>query len=709
MKYLFHLLLPLLATFSLSAQSLFSGGTGTESDPYRISTEQDLRELARQVNEDHNTFFGQYLLQTADITFSTDTPVEPIGGPVMDDSFYRDDSECFRGTYDGGMHKIYNLNLYDAKQLNGKQGAFIKIGLFGSLGTDGTVKNVVIASGHIYGYSHVGAIAGTIHARSTVSHCKVGPDVRVYAYSTAAGVVGTSIDNNNNILQCANYANVIVYGTGLHKSAGGIVSSSGYARIEGCANFGDIWGPGGFVGGIIGYFPRATPEFQFAYNELKSCMNAGDITSIDPVAGGLIGAVGYNYTMPDGSPRPHQQISNSYSYGQTWTAFSSSYGPVVGLFFKQIPVTVSKTYYNVDRFYFKPDGSADSEIAYALGEAKQHEEMTSAAFLTTLNEGAPYPFEEDIHHINANMPVLKWINDSYDPEIDKPNQYRKDLKPSLFKRPAGSFFPPNRGGDFLIYNVDMLQPSIQSKSFGCSTDRGWVERVLPAAQGKSYTYFLSSSAFRNQVGEDGKYAKPRPQQTADHWLITPEFTVNADAAWFHWVAASEDASVSCGYELYVADENATTPEAFATLEPIFKTESEEPVKQLMEMDGEQQRFYYELNDRKVDLSKYAGKRIRLAFRDNSTDKFFLMVGKMKMARENSINTPETTSPAQIAVDRGTITVQANMNQHIELFDAQGMLINKASYHLQSQVVPGIYLVRISDASGVVHTHKVVVP
>lgn len=710
MKYLVHLSLLIFAAMSLSGQNLFSGGDGSQSNPYQIANEKDLRNLAKEVNNKRNNFKDKYFKQTADITFNFAEPIEPIGGPVSED-FTRPDESCFQGHYDGGMKKIFNLNLYDVTELDGGEDAHIGVGLFGDLGQGATLKNIVIASGNIYAFSHVGAIVGTLHEKTQISHCKVGPDVRVTAWSDAGGIVGCSIGKDITISQCANYANVNVHGQGQYKSAGGIIASGGNVKIEGCANFGDIWAGGGFAGGIIGYMPLSTPDFQFTYPELKSCINAGDITSIQPASGGLIGAVGYNVVNEDGSPRPHQQISNSYSYGQTWAAYSKTNGPVVAFFFKNTPITVAKTFYNKDRFRITKElNNADSEIAFSLGEAKSHQEMTSEAFLTTLNGGAPYPFESDKHKFNANMPVLKWLNDSYDPTIDKPNQYRTDVKQSLYERKANIFFRPNREGKFLIYNNDMQQPNVQSKSFGCSTDRVWVDRILSTKGGETYTFFLSSSAFRKKIGEDGMYVKEKIAQTADHWFITPEFEVTGNKAWFHWVAGSEDSDVPGAYEVYVAEASADKPENYKNLQPIFKTEAEEAVINKEEKDAEgKTRVYYELHPRKVDLSAHIGKKVRIAFRDNSTDKFFLMIGRFATDGEILKNAPICfESKASVSIENQIIVVTTTELQRIEIYNLEGICLAQGMGELLFQAEPAIYLVRTIDASGYGEVRKVIV-
>ncbi len=699
----------LLTTLAASAQTLFSGGDGSQGNPYKISTEQDLRTLAEEVNKNGNSFFGKFLLQTADITFSPGTPVEPIGGPAPKGSFSRPDNLCFQGTYDGGMHKIYNLNLYDDQQLEEIEDLYLGVGFFGDLGSGATVKNVVIASGHIYGHSFVGAIAGTMHPGSTIQRCKVGPKVRIFAWSTAGGIVGTTDGNHMNIKECVNYANVNVYGMGIHKSAGGIIGSSGYAAIEGCANFGDIWSKGGFAGGIIGYYPLSDEGHVFSYPEMKGCMNAGDVSSMDPVSGGLIGCLAYNLT---GTTEIHRQVSNSYSYGQSCVAHSETFGPVVAFSFSKTPVKMVNTFYNSDRYRFKVNPqSSDSQTAFLYGEAKTHAEITSDAFLSSINNGAVYLFEKDKHNINGTMPILKWINETYDPEIDSPNQYNKHKKPSFFERRAGSLFPQNRKGSFLIYNMDMNELNVQSKAMGCSNDRGWSDRVLPIKGGKSYTYFISSSAFRPKLTESGMYEKkPRTPQTANHWLITPPFYVNENTSWFHWEAGSEDESLLCSYEVYViADENATTPEAFAKASHIFKMDAEPKLKAFIEtVDGED-RYYIDFNQHKMDLSKFSGKTVRLAFRDTSTDKFFLLIGNMRMAQSNGVAaTPLPHAKYKVAIDGHKIKAEGE-DCLFHLYTVDGRIVAIGRHQLQNEAASGNYILNVIAPDGSIKSQKLLIP
>ena len=697
-------LLLLSVTVSLFGQD-FSGGEGTKEDPYQIATEADLRTLATEVNDRYNSFAGRYFKQTADITFTSADPIQPIGGPALD-GFDRPNEMCFQGTYDGDMHKIYNLNIYDDRQLVEGEVVHMGVGLFGVLGEGATIKNVVIASGHIYGFAAVGAITGKIKDNCTITRCKVGPDVRVISWANGGGIAGTSLGEGMKIIECVNYANVEVYGVGIHKTAGGIIASSANTTIEGCANFGDIWAKDGFAGGIIGYMPASDDKITYDYPEIRSCMNAGDISSMGPVSGGLIGAVLYNLTG-DLGPIPHQLISNSYNYGQTLVTFTATYGPICAFYSSRFPVTVSKTFYNKDRYVMKQKEGPDAELAFSLGEAKSHAEILSPDFITTLNDGGASDFEADKHKINGTMPILKWINDTYDAEIDKPNQYRTDIPFSKFKERAGSFFNPNRSGDFIIYDMSRQMPNIQAKSLGCNLDKGWVGRVLPIQGGKSYRFFMSTSAFRRSLKEDGMYVDGRPDKPADHWLITPAFTVAGDIPWFHWVGASEDEDALSSYDLYVV-EGAEEPMPSKILEskPVYTVDKEAGISPFKEtIDGEE-RYYFTLTAHKVDLSKYIGKEIRLAFRDRSIDQYNLFIGQMKMAQANAITTVEGAANCLIEVSEQTLSA-TRPESLLTLYSISGQQLAQAQDQLIYRGQAGVYILVVSDATGYTERRKVV--
>ena len=109
------LLLALLTAQTAGAQSSFSGGSGTQADPYKISSSADLVQLATDINSSTSRLYeDQYFVQTGNINMSGINFV-PIG--INDDNNHR-----FRSNYNGQNYTISNLTV---------NGSYEYTGLFG--------------------------------------------------------------------------------------------------------------------------------------------------------------------------------------------------------------------------------------------------------------------------------------------------------------------------------------------------------------------------------------------------------------------------------------------------------------------------------------------------------------------------------------------------------------------------------------------------
>lgn len=188
----------------------FSGGSGIPSDPYLISTAQDLADLAALVNVKRDYVSSKYFKQTKDITLTSLTVENgevknfdektcqewtPIGmyGHIWDDDF--------QGVYDGGGHYISGLYLGEKSQ------DIYYIGLFGKLYNaiirNLTLKNVYInhdinSSKRDYS-SDMAAFVGRMKSSSLhnvkVENCLIKVNTKSGA-TACGGVVGSSANNN---------------------------------------------------------------------------------------------------------------------------------------------------------------------------------------------------------------------------------------------------------------------------------------------------------------------------------------------------------------------------------------------------------------------------------------------------------------------------------------------------------------------------------
>ncbi len=160
------------AAFAAEAP-LFGGGTGTQQDPWRITSQADLIALAEFLNSGNAETFdtenvgvgnchGYYFKQTADIDL-TGVTWEPIG---YSGNYY------FAGNYDGDGHTISNATSTGKNDANG----FATAGIFGWVAF-GSVENLHVKNANFVAtgqksYSYVGGIAGLCY-ESSIKNCSV--------------------------------------------------------------------------------------------------------------------------------------------------------------------------------------------------------------------------------------------------------------------------------------------------------------------------------------------------------------------------------------------------------------------------------------------------------------------------------------------------------------------------------------------------------
>ena len=187
-----------MAAFAAEAP-LFGGGTGTQQDPWLITSQADLIALAEFLNSGNAETFdtenvgvgnchGYYFKQIADIDL-TGVTWEPIG--------YSGGGYYFAGNYDGDGHTISNATSTGKNDADG----FATAGIFGWVAF-GSVENLhvknanFVATGHNE-YSYVGGIAGVCYG-SSIKNCSV-----------VDSSLESRRDNNNN---CA--GSIVGYSTG---------------------------------------------------------------------------------------------------------------------------------------------------------------------------------------------------------------------------------------------------------------------------------------------------------------------------------------------------------------------------------------------------------------------------------------------------------------------------------------------------------------
>lgn len=232
--------------------AMAASNLGTELNPIKITSADDLRKLADEVNAGES-YTNYYFLQTVDIDLEN-KEFTPIGV----------DGDGFCGNYDGGGHKITNLKITAATVNNN----MLSAGLFGRVGEGGGICNVNIESGTIDVVAReAGGVVAYING-AKVYNCVNKASVTNRASTNlqiAGGIVGNAVSSSQNyIVNCINLGTVSAP-SALRDSCsgvGGIVGNISGGNVVGCVNVGGVSAPfptsdgevpmGGIVGKMAG-------------------------------------------------------------------------------------------------------------------------------------------------------------------------------------------------------------------------------------------------------------------------------------------------------------------------------------------------------------------------------------------------------------------------------------------------------------------------
>ena len=359
------LCLSLLPTAALADETgtmpAYSGGNGTESDPWLISSVEDLQLLANTINNgdaaefdadctDIGNYHGYYFKQTADLDLSDVVNWDPIGYSGGQDLY-------FAGHYDGDGHTISNAKSTGKNDVEG----YATAGIFGWV-LFGSVENLHVENADFKAtgqgnYSYVGGVAAVAFA-AFIENCTV-----------KNSTLESKRDNNNNC-------------------AGGIAGYSTGATFKNCAsvsnNIQSMAYGGGFVGENDDDYGVGESEYTDCY--AVNCSVAAKTANMGGTsfAGGFIGMIVSDIAL-----------TNCYAYKQTLSTEGTSASNAATGVFAAYSFTNGSTYtasINTTNCYY-----GECTVTTNVGSAteKTSEEFTDGtvanALGTAFAQGKRYP------------------------------------------------------------------------------------------------------------------------------------------------------------------------------------------------------------------------------------------------------------------------------------------------------------------------------
>ncbi|MBI9018924.1 MAG: hypothetical protein JEZ07_16860 [Phycisphaerae bacterium] len=225
-----HLLFSCMISLLLESMSLgqYSGGAGTEADPYQIATAEDLINLGNTTDD-----YDRCFIMTADIDFAGYEFTQAVIAP---DTSEEDGLQgtIFTGKFDGNSHIIVNL------VINAPNGDYQ--GLFGWIDSDAEVSNLGLVSSIITGNDYVGGLVG-LNVSEAISNSYVNGKITGNRY--VGGLAGSNDCGSIDTCYTGGTVNGYTY-------VGGLVGGHCCGEITDSYSTGDVAGIGDVVGGLVG-------------------------------------------------------------------------------------------------------------------------------------------------------------------------------------------------------------------------------------------------------------------------------------------------------------------------------------------------------------------------------------------------------------------------------------------------------------------------
>jgi len=321
-KTFFTILFIAFASVLFGQTPVAPSGSGTSSDPYLIANLDNLAWMQG------NSYTGKYFKQTADIDASSTSTWDSDSGfaPVR----------FTNSEYDGNNKSISGLTINRPDNTT--------CGMFSSITSTSTVKNLSLENVDISGFEYVGAITGNCD-ESTVTDCSCSGSVSGEG-RYVGGMIGT-ITGTSSIESSSSSCTVL----SKEYYVGGFVGNvSGTTTISKCNATGNVTAEGGsssYVGQYIGSFVGQTKGGTISITE---CYATGNSKGSKYVGG----FVGLNRKAT---------ISNSYSLGNATRSAGSTRKEIGAFAGRNYSDGIIEKCYSIGSVY-NVDGTALTESGF---------------------------------------------------------------------------------------------------------------------------------------------------------------------------------------------------------------------------------------------------------------------------------------------------------------------------------------------------------
>lgn len=353
----------------LAPKSMFEGD-GTEENPYKIATKEDLIRLSEATTTNMLTFDGAHFLITANIDVQGDQAFKGIS--CCSSSVYK-----FGGILDGGNHTLHGIKMNivvlgdDGKVTSGKE---TYRGFIGRLKAGGAVKNLRMGEDCVFNlWSNSGVFVADSYG--DIINCRNYATLNAYA-GTSGGICGYSRDGGR-VIDCYNAGTI---SGGFHYVAG--IAAYNYGMLSGCQNTGKIQIVDLSANYVSTQYDGCGGIALANFGTVTDCLNTGVVNGCK-TSGGIVGW--YNTAS-------EKMASNCLNIGTVNGNADTQYiGQIVGHLYKDKPL--ENCYWDQQTSTAKATESKDHEGGVGLNTAVLVSGDTIAGLSTALWKYEPgrYP------------------------------------------------------------------------------------------------------------------------------------------------------------------------------------------------------------------------------------------------------------------------------------------------------------------------------
>jgi uncharacterized repeat protein (TIGR02543 family) len=301
MKKVFYLLILILLNTltpaTIYSQTVFSGGTGTENNPYKIGTKADLILMRDYCGNDHK---DEHFSLMRDINISE--PWEPIGNS----------DKPFKGYFHGRGNTISGLEQRDGSNIS-------HVGLFGY--NEGTIDSLRITGTTIRGGKYVGGLVGYNTGSIIFCHTDI-TNIEGSSNTAASYVGGLAGYNTGNIQSSSAKGDINALGSDA-AYAGGLVgySTNGEIKnsfVQGAYIRASIYfnnGGEAYSGGLAGMLNSGSVIDCYTTGKPSTFIGTNDLSSLGAVVGYNGGGISNCYYNLDVTPATDMPATGNNSNG----------------------------------------------------------------------------------------------------------------------------------------------------------------------------------------------------------------------------------------------------------------------------------------------------------------------------------------------------------------------------------------------------------